>query len=567
MSWSLRGHGLAHAETFGVLTARRFPGCNLGVRGGTGKAVRLCAAALVAFASVSVAAPASAAALCQVDLGAHTLTATAQNGGPLIFKAASGWLSVADVNCIQLNNVNTVFIDMSPFSYARVQFDLSGGAFGPGFTDEGNGSSEIEFQISGMSTGSSVAVLGTDSSDGIGIGQHTDKFAGTTVGQINLNSIADGSLLDPDVTFLYPSFPDKVVVDTKDGFDRVLGTGGGGITGTFTRPIEIATSGGGEDHFVGGSNNDTIEATLGSFVPSSWSGGAGADVLKFEGSGGTSASLTMDDVANDGIDCPGVSCAGANVSSDFEHVIGGGANETIVGTPNADVLEGGGGTNVLQGGDGNDTLYANQQGIDDFSGGAGRDTVSFLNYSLGYGTTVTQDNVANDGLVGHLTSNVRSDNEIVIGTSAADAITGSGGRNVLYGGSGNDQLSGLGGRDTLYPMGNDDSSNGGSGADTLRFDTSVLPITLSATAGTASGDGSDTFSSVEKIVGSQGADNFFGSANKDTFLGAGGNDTLKGAAGDDVLKGQAGDDSIDGGDGTDTCSQGAGAGTIVNCEL
>jgi Ca2+-binding RTX toxin-like protein len=521
---------------------------------------------MVVIASLLVGAPAaSAAPLCANDLANKTLTATPQNGGGMVIKAASGWLSVNDVSCIQLDAVNTVFIDMAPYPTSRVTFDLTGGPLGPGYAYEGNSSSEIEFQILGFAAGSSIKVNGTGSSDGIGVGQHLDKFAGITVGQINLNALVDGSSLDPDVTF--QSFPDKVIIDAGDGGDTVSGTGGGGLTGVFIRPIEIADIGNGEDHFTGGSGNDLIEGALAGFTPDAFSGGAGTDTLQLEGGSGSSASITLDGVANDGIDCPGANCANANVSADFEHVIGGPASETIVGTANADVLEGGGGTNVLQGGDGDDTLLANQQGVDDFSGGAGRDTVTFIQYWLGYGTTVTLDDVANDGLSAHQTSNVRSDVEVVAGTGTADSLTGNDGRNTLSGSSGNDQLFGLGGMDTLIPAQNDDTVSGGKGKDTLSFATSFVPITIYSGSGNALGDGTDSFTSIQRFIGSPQADTFNGGTKNDVFRAGAGNDTLNGGDGNDTLKGQAGDDTFDGGNGTDVCSQGAGTGSKVNCEV
>jgi Ca2+-binding RTX toxin-like protein len=535
------------------------------MRGGGSIALRVVtAASLVVGSLLAGASAASAAPLCQNDLANHTLTATPQNGGGMMIKAASGWLSVNDVSCIQLDAVNTVFIDMSPYPTTRVTFDLTGGPLAPGYTNEGNGSSEIEFQILGLAAGSSVKVVGTGGSDGIGVGQYLNKFTSTLTGQINLNSLVDAGSLDPDVTF--QSFPDRVIVDVGDAGDTVSGTGGGGLTGTFSKPIEIADIGTGEDHFTGGSADDLIEGVHQGFTPDTYSGGAGTDTLQLEGGSGASASITLDGVANDGIDCPGVNCSGANVAADFEHVIGGAANETIVGTANADVLEGGAGTNMLQGADGNDALLANQQGVDDFSGGVGRDTVTFVQYWLGYGTTVTQDDVANDGLSAHQTSNVRSDIEIVVGTGTADSLTGNDGPNTLNGSSGTDQLFGLGGKDMLIPAQNDDATKGGPGRDTLSFATAFLPITIYVISGNASGDGADTFASVERFIGSPQADTFNGGLKNDEFLARAGNDTLNGGDGNDTLEGQAGNDNFDGGAGTDVCSQGVGTGSKVNCE-
>jgi Ca2+-binding RTX toxin-like protein len=133
-------------------------------------------------------------------------------------------------------------------------------------------------------------------------------------------------------------------------------------------------------------------------------------------------------------------------------------------------------------------------------------------------------------------------------------------------GAGNEELFGKAVRDTLMPQDHDDTISGGKGFDTLSYKTFVLPLTISVVGGTVSGAGFDTFSTIEQIVGSQGADSYFGSTGNDVFKAGPGNDTMNGGDGNDGLYGQEGDDSIDGGPGTDTCAQGPGSGTVLNCE-
>ena len=125
---------------------------------------------------------------------------------------------------------------------------------------------------------------------------------------------------------------------------------------------------------------------------------------------------------------------------------------------------------------------------------------------------------------------------------------------------------GKAGKDLLVPSDHDDTISGGKGFDTLSYKGNILPLTISAAAGQASGNGFDTFTGIEQIIGGQGNDGYFGSAGNDVFKAGPGNDTLNGGTGNDSLYGQQGDDSFDGGDGTDTCAQGPGSGTVVNCE-
>jgi N-acetylglucosamine-6-sulfatase len=161
----------------------------------------------------------------------------------------------------------------------------------------------------------------------------------------------------------------------------------------------------------------------------------------------------------------------------------------------------------------------------------------------------------------------------IVGTSSAETLTGTSGHDVICAGGGNDTIKGLEGNDTLIGEGGvdqlygglgDDHLDGGLGTDTANFTASLTPISASLTDGTATGEGSDTFSNIETILGSNLADKLSGSATNDTLNGAsgadnivglGGADTLKGGSGGDAINskdGINGNDSLDGGTGTDT---------------
>jgi N-acetylglucosamine-6-sulfatase len=184
----------------------------------------------------------------------------------------------------------------------------------------------------------------------------------------------------------------------------------------------------------------------------------------------------------------------------------------------------------------------------------------------------------------------------IVGTSSAETLTGTSADDVICAGAGNDTLNGLegndvlkgeGGADQLYGEIGDDHLDGGLGTDTANFSGSVVAISASLTDGTASGEGSDTFSGIEKLIGTNQADALRGSATNDTIDGAGaadsinglgGADTLKGAGGGDTLKGAGGGDTLDSRDGvegndtldgevgTDTCMTDATEKSILNCE-
>lgn len=209
-----------------------------------------------------------------------------------------------------------------------------------------------------------------------------------------------------------------------------------------------------------------------------------------------------------------------------------GLNATILGSESKDVIQGTSGDDVIVGGGGNDTIYGN----------GGNDTIC-----------------GNDG---------------------ADKIHGGDGHDVLLGGGGDDTIIGNAGNDTL---------RGDGGADRARFDTSSAGVTVDLVSGTATGQGNDTLSSIEHLVGSdyddvlrgdgnineikagRGADVILGRGGRDRLEGQGGNDTIKGGSGADKIIGLGGDDTIYGGggsdkiwgdDGLDTIDGGAGNDTI-----
>jgi Ca2+-binding RTX toxin-like protein len=122
------------------------------------------------------------------------------------------------------------------------------------------------------------------------------------------------------------------------------------------------------------------------------------------------------------------------------------------------------------------------------------------------------------------------------------------------------------------------------GVDTIFYEHAPGPVTVNLDAFTASGDGTDTLSSIENVVGSPfgdtligdkypnnlngrfGDDDLRGHKHSDTLLGEAGHDTLRGDAGDDTLLGGSGNDLLDGGSGDDHCYGGPGFDALVLCE-
>jgi len=169
--------------------------------------------------------------------------------------------------------------------------------------------------------------------------------------------------------------------------------------------------------------------------------------------------------------------------------------------------------------------------------------------------------------------------ETIMGTSGDDVICAGAGNDTIQALEGNDTIKGEGGADQLYGGSGDDHLNGGAGTDTANFSGSMAAIGASLEAGTATGEGSDTFSEVENVIGSNQDDTLTGSGANNTLNGGGGNDnivglggadTLKGIGGNDTLDSQdgvEGNDAVDGGTGTDRCTTDATELSILSCEL
>jgi Ca2+-binding RTX toxin-like protein len=197
-----------------------------------------------------------------------------------------------------------------------------------------------------------------------------------------------------------------------------------------------------------------------------------------------------------------------------------------------------------------DSLTLEGDGVDwEVRGGDGADT---LVDSCPTGCGFLSGGPGDDTLQGSLIS----------GGAGDDTLTGSPNEDSIGGGSGNDALSGAGGNDTLLPAAGDDTVDGGAGLDTVWF--SALPltgVTADLRTGVATGDGTDTLTRVENLIGSGRDDHFSGDWHANRFDGQGGDDVLIGRRGADRLDGFCclrGNDRLYGGPGRDRLWGGRG---------
>jgi Ca2+-binding RTX toxin-like protein len=141
--------------------------------------------------------------------------------------------------------------------------------------------------------------------------------------------------------------------------------------------------------------------------------------------------------------------------------------------------------------------------------------------------------------------------DVICGAEGNDTIKGLGGNDILRGGKGSDQLIGGEGDDTV--------DGGLNGIDSASFSDSPAAVNASLAEGIATGEGSDSLSNIESLVGSSLGDTLDGSSVGDTLNGAGGNDTLDGLEGTDKLIGGPASDTLSGGTGNDSLVGSGGA--------
>jgi hypothetical protein len=218
---------------------------------------------------------------------------------------------------------------------------------------------------------------------------------------------------------------------------------------------------------------------------------------------------------------------------------GGDGNDVLLGgdAPTGEYLDGQAGDDVSQGFGGDDTINAGA-GNDTIDGGPGaHDVADYYDAPAATGATVdlSKTGPQDTGLGSDTISNV----EDLSGSNYGDKLAGDAGPNIVRGGQGDDALDGRGGNDTL---------DGGGDADTASYANAPAGETVDLGAGTATGgDGSDTLTEVENLVGSPFADSLIGSALPNEITGLAGADTVVALGGADKV------DVRDGGPDTASC--------------
>jgi Ca2+-binding RTX toxin-like protein len=231
-------------------------------------------------------------------------------------------------------------------------------------------------------------------------------------------------------------------------------------------------------------------------------------------------------------------------------------DDTLNGTPLADVLSGFAGDDILKGAGGKDLL----------DGGTGRDTALYTD-KAGPVVVALKGSANATVTVGGLVEDTIRNIENVTGGRGADTLTGNGIANVLNGGAGNDIIRGGGGADTLIGGRGSDFLNGNSGKDTIDYSNDAASGGTSGVIVNLLGNGSqgglladtakdgfgniDIVKNIPNVVGTGFADKIFGGNHSNTLSGGAGDYLLAGGAGNDTIYGGTGADDLFGGSGAD----------------
>jgi len=442
--------------------------------------------------------------------------------------------------------------DGSRYGAYGQRYDLNGNAAGSEFQlNTTTANSQVSPSVAGLSGGGFVATWDADNQDGsgyaiIGRSYNADGTAASNEFQINTASTSD-------------QYYSRVEALSNGGFVATwmsTGQDGGGM-GIFGQRFDSAGIKVGTEFRA--NTTTTGDQTLQSVDAIS----DGGFVIAWQSAG--------QDGSGTGVFGQRYNSSGDTAGSEFQintHSIGDQGNPAISG------INGGGFVitwTSANRGDGVDGIYAQR-----FDAAGAKSGTEFL---VNVTTTNVQVKSQLDGLTdGGFVATWQSAGQDGSGNGVfaqrfdangnAGEITflGSSGDDTLTSGAIADNLKGGAGNDTLIGNLGNDSLSGGSGTDTASYASAAVAVNINLTTGVGTGEGVDTLTGIENIIGSANADTLVGNSADNVLDGRAGNDTIGGGAGTDTLIGGAGDDTLVGGDGMDTVSF-ASAGSSITFNL
>ena len=474
------------------------------------------------------------------------------------------------------------FIFIGSFQAALNEFE----GFDGNDTITGNGNTRIsyinaddgvtvDFTSWVVGQGASGTAYGTAAGDLANVG--TDTFTG--VNAVQGSYFADalyGSNNGSSATESFDGGAGNDTIDGRGGFDQAYYNSAVGTVSGINVTVATNNVVGDAFHVVGDASIGTdtlihIESIRGTNFADTFNAtgynGASADLPngptfnEFEGLGGddiitgnnltglaatrltygsASAGVTVDLAAHT---ASGDASVGTDTITGVNRVRGSFFNDTISGDANDNTLEGQGGNDVINGRGGNDTLMGGG-GADQLDGGAGIDRALYTDATSAINVNLVAGTVSGGGLGG---SDTLVSIEQVRGSASADSFVAAGyvGGAPVGSLAGNfNEFEGMAGNDSIT----------GNGATFLSYLMATAGVTVNFATGSATGDtsvGTDSFTGVQSVRGSEFADNFTGSNNQsgtEAFQGRGGDDIIDGGGGfDRVLYWFRTDDNVTGG--------------------
>lgn len=204
------------------------------------------------------------------------------------------------------------------------------------------------------------------------------------------------------------------------------------------------------------------------------------------------------------------------------------AGQTITGTDGADVISAAGFTQVvIVGGGGNDVLCGSPSGSAaapaEVRGGPGGDSIEAgpgveVGAGEGNDTVVGASAVLHGGEGNDAIRASGGGGTVAYGDEGNDTLDSTGGdAQQLFGGPGSDTLAAPGGTGHVLAPGAGDDAVSGPPTAALDYD-GPEPVTFDVAAGTATGQGTDTFAGIRSFDGGTGADVFLGTDEPETYV-------------------------------------------------
>jgi Ca2+-binding RTX toxin-like protein len=269
----------------------------------------------------------------------------------------------------------------------------------------------------------------------------------------------------------------------------------------------------GQDILAGGAGNDTFNYAGNLSQSTHIDGGSGTNTLNLDGDGYNSDPYQFENVTNiQIIHLAAGHFYGITISPTAALTVDGSA----LGAGDSLYFQTSGSINfsmTVTGGAGNDT-FVSGAGNDTFNGGAGSDTIDCSHATSGLTIDLNQTTI--QGAAAGIGTDTISSVENAVGTQFNDTFIGTAADNTFLAAPANSFV-GVG----------VDTFNGGAGNDTVSFAGASQGMTIDLRSGASHIAGTDTFTSIEKVIGSDYNDTFYGNSDNNVFdAGESGFDTI-----------------------------------------